>query len=208
MDENDALIEEMMRNAGVADEPGEMNKAQVVHRGDDELEAPMVAMKPKSAGYTYIYDSRTGERSICNNNMLRQHLLKKRDDGSFVFTTKDPKIPLKRGTLKCLLHLDNPNRAHYDDLGLPTCRKANLTSPFQVTRHMQKRHKQEWATLEQERLAKKEQDDRDFQRAMMSGMRPQAEPTAEVEPTIGTLEAPLYVSDKPPKPRKRRAKLE
>ena len=191
----DELIEELMRDAEAAEEPGELKRAQLISKGDDEVPAPMMATELKSAGWVYIYDTLTHERSVCNKNMLKRHLEKKRPDGTFVFTTKVPTVPPKRGTLKCMLHPDNPNRAHYDDLGLPVCLKSNLTSPFQVTRHMQKRHKQEWATLEQERLAKKEQDDRDFQRAMMSGLKPQV---------VGTPEAPLYTSDKPPKEKKTR----
>ena len=183
--DNEALIDEMIRDAGVATEPGELKRLQVISKGDDEVPAPMLATELTSAEWVYLYDTVTRERSVCNRNMLKQHLEKKRKDGTFVFTTKVPKVGPKRGALRCMLHPDNPNRSHYDDLGLPSCPKANLTSPFQVRRHMEKRHKQEWATLEQERVERKEQDDRDFQRAMMSGMRPPVE------------EAPLYVPDKP-----------
>jgi hypothetical protein len=148
----------------------------------------MVTSEMSSAGYVFIYDTETGEQSKCNNNMLRQMLGLQRPNGRPVYTTRPPKEPPKRGTYKCLLHPDGPNRKHYDDLGLPTCRKANLTSPFQVNRHMQKRHPVEWATIESERVSREKQEERDFQRglvAMASGTK-----------TVGTPEAPLYVSDK------------
>ena len=173
-------IEEMLRDADVAAEPGVMSK--VIAKGDDENPTPMTLKGLTSAGWVYIYDTVTHERSVCNKNMVRGAIQKKRPDGSRIFTTVKPSEEPKRGSLKCMLHEDNPNRPHYDDLGLPTCRKSNLTSPFQVRRHMEKRHPQEWATLEQERIERKEQDDRDFQRAMMSGLKPP--------------EAPLYVSKK------------
>ena len=139
-----------------------------------EETAPLTEMSPvkmKSAGYVYIYDTRTNERSICNRNMLVAHLGKKRTDGSLVFTTKKPRIPPKRGTLKCMLHIDNPNRSHYDDLGLPTCPKATLSSPYQVQRHMMKRHKVEFATIKEETDRKEKEDTRKMQEALLKSVK-------------------------------------
>ena len=181
MEDNKKLIEEMINEAEKAAEPGELAKGQVINQGDSDMPAPMVAMKPQSAGYVYVYDTRTRERSLCNRNMLVQILKKKRPDGSTVFTTVKPSIAPKRGSLKCLLHQDNPNRQHYDELGLPVCMKANLTSPYQVRRHMEKRHQMEWKTIEQERIDAERLEDRELQRQL-----------------IGKVAggAPLYVSDK------------
>jgi len=170
-------IEERIRDSESAEEPGTVKVGTVISEGDEELPL-MTAMELKSAGYTYIYDTKTGERSLCNNNMLPQHLRKKRLDESYVFTTAKPKVSPRRGVLKCLLHPDDPNRTHYDELGLPTCRKSNLTSPFQVSRHMQKRHKMEWATIEQEKKDRKEEEEREFRQSLIN------------------RNPPLYVSDK------------
>ena len=177
--ENEKLIEEMVKDAEVAAEPGELKTKQVLHKGDDELPSPMMATEIKSAGYVYIYDTRTGDRSLCNRNMLLQHLKKKRDDGSTVFTTKDPGFRPPQGTLKCLLHKDGLDRKHYDELGLAVCTKDNLKSKYQVIRHMQKRHKMEWETIEQERKDAEKEEDRMFQRQLMSK----------------AIEAPLYVKE-------------
>ena len=141
--ENEGLIEEQMRDAEVAPE------SSVKLDGVEPL-TDMSPTKMQSAGYVYIYDSVTGERSICNRNMLAAHLRKKRPNGSLVFTTRKPLVPPKRGILKCMLHPDAPNRYHYDEMGLATCRKSNITSPYQVLRHMQKRHKMEYATIKEE----------------------------------------------------------
>ncbi len=181
MEDNEKLIEEMIKDAEVAAEPGELAKKQVLHKGDDEVPSPMVTAELKSAGYVYIYDTRTGDRSKCNRNMLMQHLKKTRGDGSIVFTTKNPGIAVKRGTLKCLLHAGDPNRQHYDVLGLPVCPKDNLNSRFQVIRHMQKRHKLEWQTIEQERKDAERQEETAFRRQLMGK-------------AVG--ERTLYVSDK------------
>ena len=146
-------IEEQMRDAEVVGE------SQVIVETDKELGVEMSPTQLKSAGYVYIYDTVTHERSLCNRNVLLHNLQKKRPDGSIVFTTVKPKVGPKRGHLKCMLHPDEPNRYHYDDLGLAVCRKENLTSPYQVKRHMTKRHKDEYAAIkEEEERAEKEKE--------------------------------------------------
>jgi len=158
--ENDALIADMVNRAKEAKEPGTFKVSEVLHRGDGDIPSPMTATQLESAGYVYIYDTETGEVSVTNRNMLMTQLKKKRPDGSRVFTTINPNITPKRGTLKCMLHPDDPNYFHYQELGLPECRKANLVSPYQVKRHMQKRHPAEWATIEEERAEKEKERDR------------------------------------------------
>jgi hypothetical protein len=142
-------IEEQMRDAEAAPE----SEVKL-----DEAE-PLIDMSPvkmQSAGYVYIYDTITRERSICNRNMLAAQLKKKRVDGSFIFTTRKPKVAPKRGTLKCMLHPDE-RKPIYDTWGFAVCMKSNITSPYQVRRHMEKRHKQEWATIKEE-IAQKEKE--------------------------------------------------
>ena len=159
--ENKVLIEEMIKGQA-APEPGESVKDKVVHRGDEEQPAPMTFSQLKSAGYTIIYDIETGEQSITNNNMLAAQLKKMRN-GKRVFTTTKPSSEPKRGTIKCLLHPDDPNREHYNEMGLPQCRKSNLINEFQRTRHMQRKHRDEWAAIEAE---KKERENKAAQQLL------------------------------------------
>ena len=98
----------------------------------------------ESAGYVYVYDTENGERSVVNRNMLESQLQKMRPDDTRYFTTVKPNIEPKRGTLKCLLHSDDPDRGQYDIWGFATCNKSNLISEFQVNRHVQIRHRMEW----------------------------------------------------------------
>jgi len=164
---NDALIEEMMRDAEKAAEPGDIVQDPVVNRGSEDAPFPAVLKDLSSAGYVYVYDTRTAERSIINRNMLRSALRKVRPDGSTVFTIHKPAFEPARGTYKCMLHKDAPNRKHYDEMGFATCPKANLRSPYQVEQHMKHRHKQEYAAIEAERLRNEKQEDRDFQKNLM-----------------------------------------
>lgn len=205
---NEALLQEMLRSAEKAEEPGDTNK--IVRRGDDLDTPPTVVTSIKSAGYSYIYDTLTHERSLVNNNMLPSALKKKRPDGSMVFSTVKPEELVKRGTLKCTLHPDNPNREYYDTLGLPVCLKSNLTSPFQVKRHMQKRHHMEYEALEEERLQAEKDRSIKLQESLIlaaGGKLPQGGQTEsrqphklEIEgstPSPATNEPEVYVADHP-----------
>ncbi len=190
--ENEALIESMVLEAEKVAEPGEVTPGGVIHKGDDDVPSPMVMSKITSAGYATIYNTLTGESSKMNLNMLRRKLRLKRADGSPVFSTNPPKVLPTRGEYKCQLHPDDPNRKHYDGQGFAVCMKSNLNSPYQVRRHMEKKHKDEWKAIEQERTERERQEDRTLQRLLLS------KATEE--------KAPLYVSDKLPKTRKVKAK--
>lgn len=202
--ENEALIEQMMTDAGMVDEPGELAKNPIVHKGDEAIPSPMVG-KISSAGYVKIYDTRTGEESIANRNMLRQLLRVKRDDNSQLFTTIKPPFAPKVGTNKCMLHPDSPNRAHYTEMGLPVCHSAHLSSEFQVERHMQKRHPAEWAAIKHEREQEEKKEERGLRHILLSNAVEKVEASKEKQ-VAETTDAPLYVSPNPAKPGKKRSK--
>lgn len=198
-EEDDKILEAMIKGAEKAPEPGELRKAQVLDDGKGEGSAPMVTKELTSAGYVYIYNTRTGARSRCNRNMLLQHLKKTRPDKSIVFTLTKPDITPKVGKIKCLLHADDPNRKLYDQKGFVTCPKSNLTSPFQRDRHMKKRHKQEWEDIEKDKQDAEKAADKDFQRQMlraMVGNKAENPVTEEMEVVEKELKRELYVSDK------------
>ena len=187
---SNALIEELLRDAELAEEPGDIHENDVVHRPDSVIPTPMITTAMVSAGYIYIYDTVTHEQSITNRNMLVSQLEKKRPDGTRVFTTVRPKEPPKRGTLKCYLHKDQPERAHYDAIGLAVCSKSNLPSQYMVEQHMEHKHRVEWATISAERAAQEKAEDRAFQRALMA--------------RVGTEGASPRAAEKPPTPRRKR----
>jgi len=182
--EREKIIQEMLRDAESkkVELPSELSKEPVIHRGDEEVPAPMVVNKVNTAGYVYVWDSRTYEKIPVLYYMLSQILRQRREDGSYRFTTSDPgKLP-KRGTLKCLLHKDDPNREHYDELGFHVCPKDNIPNPYQVSQHMRKKHPAEWAAIEEERKNRERQEDRELQKMLVT--------------TVANKPAPLYVSDK------------
>lgn len=137
-------IEEQVRDAE------EVVESRISVEADRDLGVEMTPAQLKSAGYVYIYDTKTFDRSVCNRNTLVHHLSKKRPDGSQVFTTLRPTQKPQVGTHKCMLHPEAPGRYQLDKLGLPTCLKSNLANPYQVKRHMEKRHKMEYAAIKEE----------------------------------------------------------
>ena len=154
-------IHEQLRDAEAAQEPGNMQPGVVIGNNEGMT---MTATELRSAGWVYVYNVRTGDRSTVNRNMLEQQLQKKFDDGTFAFSTKKPEgVEPQRGKIKCLLHKDDPNREVYIQMGLPECIKDNLNTNHDLTTHMQKRHRREWASIdgdrqEKEKIQEKERD--------------------------------------------------
>ena len=182
--ERESLIQEMLRDAKKTDLSSSLDKEPVIHRGDAELPAPMVRSKITSAGYVFVYDTRTFQKAPVLYYMLPQILRTRRQDGSYRWTVNDPGKEPRRGQFKCQLHKDNPNRAHYDTLGFRVCPKDNLANPYEVRRHMQLKHKAEWAAIEEARKEQERQDDRKLQQLMVETVAGKTiKPVEEVKKT-------------------------
>ncbi len=182
LSEQDALIADMLRDAKGVELPSELAQNPVIHKGDETLPAPMTVTELKSGKYFYIWESDTGEKVPCLGYMLGQKLRQRLPSGKFRFSTTDPGIRPKRGTIKCMLHVDAPNRADYDVQGFRTCGKQNITNRYQLEQHMKRRHSQEWEAIENARKTKEREEDRELQRLLLGKASGQS--------------APLYVSDK------------
>lgn len=203
--DNESLIQEMLRDAQPAEMPSDLKTNPILHAGDGTLQAPMTVKEISGGGYVWVWDTRTFDRIPILTYMLPSKLRSRRPDGSFRFTTVNPgKLP-NRGTVKCLLHPDAENRTHYDELGFRTCRKGNITNQYQLQQHMKKKHPQEWQALEQERAATERKEDRELQKLLVKGVvgNTQSETLLPKDPLP---EAPLYVSDKEKPVKKIKAK--
>ena len=158
---------ELIEEAEVAPEPGNFDRRQVIHSSSDVFPMEVQLSSLESAGYVYVYDTKTGSRSVVNRNMLETQLSKLRPDGTRCFPTVKPAFEPVKGTLKCLLHKDDPDRGQYDSWGFATCSKSNLISEFQVNRHVQIRHRMEWQTIYEERERQEKEEERNFQRQLL-----------------------------------------
>jgi hypothetical protein len=178
MAENNESVQEMLRDAEVAEEPGNIRRGSVVGSSNGMT---MTATELSSAGWVYVYNVRTGDRSIVNRNMLEQQLQKRFDDGTFAFSTKKPEgVTRVKGKIKCLLHKDDPNRNRYDQMGLPYCIKANINTSHDLTVHMQKRHRREWASIDGERQEKEKIRERERENQLADAIKLLAESNANI----------------------------
>ena len=126
----------------------------------------------ESAGWVTVWDKFTGEPSKVNRNMLAAQLLKVNDDGVRCFTTVKPAIEPWRGSTLCMLHPDSEDRSSYDRMGLPVCKSGNLASDFQMRLHMQHRHKNEWAQLQDIEQQKVDEEERLVRQALIRANTP------------------------------------
>ena len=145
---------------------------EVISKNVDNVPVPIVVNALNSAGYAFMYDTRTGLVPLTNKNMLPTQLKKLRPDGSRVFSLRrTPGLERHRGTMTCMLHKDNPERTTYDGLGLPVCPKSNLTNPMMVRSHMEHKHQMEWKIIRYEMEQKEKEADRQFQRELMKRVK-------------------------------------
>jgi len=172
-DADDAVIlEEMLTQAKSSNDPSLTKQGEVLSKGTSTL-SPTVIREIKGNEYVILWDMQTGEATPVHRNHLPTQLKKKipagePNAGERAFTSSKPNFEPRRGTYKCLLHPDSEDRKHYDELGLPVCRKSNLISPMQVELHMKHRHNQSWLTIEKERLDKEKKEEREFQRSLIT----------------------------------------
>jgi len=126
----------------------------------------------ESAGWVTVWDKFTGEPSKVNRNMLAAQLLKVNDEGVRCFTTVKPAIEPWRGSTLCMLHPDSEDRSAYNRMGLPVCKSGNLASDFQMRLHMQHRHKNEWAQIQDIEQQKVDEEERLVRQALIRANTP------------------------------------
>ena len=170
MTTDNKAVEELIAEAEAAPEPGIFDRRRVIHSMSDEFPIDVTVASLESSGYVYIYNTETADRSITSQDRLPQKLQQLRPNGMRWFTTVKPNFDPPRGTLKCLLHSDNPDRRLYDSWGFAVCTKANLRTEFQVSRHVQIRHRMEWQSITAERERIERDEERAFQRQLLESI--------------------------------------
>ena len=154
-----------------AQEPGDelSRPGAIVDDGSDPARPFAAAVHSvDSAGYITIYDRRTGQPSTVNRNNIGDTLRKTRcvnrcrgkqcaHPRELVFQHQDPGFRPKEGTWKCRLHPEDSEREKWDEYGLEVCDKGNLQNRFHLQRHMQRKHKDEWAMISSEEWDAEEQ---------------------------------------------------
>ena len=158
------IIEEMIRAAETAPEPGE--RPGTVIPGA----TPMVVDSITSAGYVRMWDMKTGRESYTNRNMIETQAKKRDKDGNPKWTFRDPGFRPPSGTMPCMLNDAHPRRSEFDALGLPDCPKVTLFDEYQVTRHMRHKHRAEMSMIEERDEEAQRKTDRELQRATLQAV--------------------------------------
>ena len=99
-----------------------------------------------------IYRSDTGEPVPVPEYMVKNVMGNRLKNGQFAFVSKKEDAPEYRpGTVKCFLHPESPEREDLVELGLAgaSCSAGNLANLHSKRVHGQRRHKQEWAALQE-----------------------------------------------------------
>tara|TARA_Y100000310_G_scaffold3792_1_gene4664 strand:+ start:8411 stop:9238 length:828 start_codon:yes stop_codon:yes gene_type:complete len=220
---DDDSIEERLRDALEAPEPyaegetpGKMvqtSSPAVAPGGDPAVPGGGSAGTPavggfaieteEGSGWRWAWNTRTHERSRFLTYMLAKKLEEKFEGSNeYVWTTRQPKdadgnvLYPRRGDNLCILHERHPEREYHASLGLPTCRKSNLASPYDARMHAQHRHRQEWGVIEEERTRAREDLDRRAQEAtialaqgrVMEGVVPAVTMNESPEPEVTVSE--------------------
>lgn len=182
-------------------EPGDFQRGDYIRRPQAETpDAPelpgMVVSDMESAGYSYLYDTVTREPSLVNNNMILSQLKVTRTDGTLVFTLIKPAQGPWRGSFKCFLHAGQPDRAKYDAMGFPVCKKSTMPNQYQANNHARNRHRDEWRAVEADRETRERQEDRAVQQTMIKAIAAQAGGVSAVSDAPLVSAAPV-VSEAP-----------
>ena len=168
--EDEMRPEELALLAQDAISPG--MEDDLVQMPSKETPGGITIKEMESAGWVTVWDKFTGEPSKVNRNMLAAQLLKVNDDGLRCFTTVKPAIKPWRGSTPCMLHPDSEDRSAYDRMGLPVCKSGNLASEFQMRLHMEHRHKNEWAQLQDIEQQKVDEEERLVRQALIRANTP------------------------------------
>jgi len=166
-------IDLLQQAASQGEEPGETQTGHWVQKASGnpdvlgDYKPPIIITDLESAGWEILYDTETREPSLCNGNAVNAQLQVKRANGLPVFTRVVPQEGPWRGNIKCFLHADQPERAKYNAMGFPQCRKATLPNTYQATLHAEHKHRAEWAAIKTDREENERQEERSMQRALL-----------------------------------------
>jgi len=169
-------------------------------------------------GYVKVWDNRTGVMSYQPKWLLWQTFqLKRPEDGSFIFTDRDPGIPQNYGLdLVCLLHPESPDYSMLKDMGFKPCYKKHTPTRSALDMHMQKTHKRAYAAMKDHMEQKRRDEDRELQmetiRSNQELIRAMAGSVTKTLPEDVAPqtdpETPLYISNKPKRGRPRRKRVQ
>ena len=103
-----------------------------------------------------VYQTINGAQVMIPADAVQAALMLPRDDGELAFSLEPVPMP-ERVKIQCLLHPDHRDRALYATLGMRTCPVYDNGSQYDLERHMEMFHSDEWKTIQRYRADQREQ---------------------------------------------------
>jgi hypothetical protein len=160
--EIDALFEEADALSLVDEVADEVTKVDLGEGPEGAGTMTVRTRAPK--GYHPLYDYVSGRPVNVALRLIPQALRRRDRQTGAPLYSKEPTKPYVSGSVPCLLHPAHPEREYYDQIGLDgkVCTHM-LRSKLDQRRHMQIRHKDEWALVQ----AEEERETRELQVALL-----------------------------------------
>lgn len=157
-------------NQLLLEQEGGVLPTSFLHEGEDitrpsqELPVGLRVTDLNFKGYRKVWDTKTGAMSLQPRWLLWQTARKHHDDGTPMFTLKDPKIPQDHGEdLFCPLNPKAPESERFSGMGFKPCKKQHIPHEAGRMSHVQHSHKRAWEAMKQRREDNLRQEDRALQ---------------------------------------------
>jgi len=168
----------------------------VLHHETADLPVEMHIVEQRGGKYYQMWHAEDGTERLIHVNLMNGVLKMRFNErhepllhgrrGGRIFVFDRPTHRPREMVNFCRLHPNDPDRSDWDLMGLPVCKKP-LANPYEVDRHMQKKHSTAWGTIERERTKLERDEDRKAQHVMMQAIGRTAAPTP---PTESLVEVP------------------
>lgn len=170
-------VDELVERARIAQESADLRAGSSAGGILNKAAGEMVQDISDPTSLVPIYHRITGEQRLVpawtldptsKNNLL----LRKDADGKPTFVGKAAQAAAKwqPGKVPCLLSEKNPDRQKYIDMGLGighNCPAHSLASVYDQKEHMKRRHRHEWAMIEEAEVKIREDEEREWRRVQM-----------------------------------------
>ena len=146
-----------------------------------DIEPPGQAGKTRPVKYLTLYMTAPPYKAISvKETMVPSTLGKRHKDkarpaliGQPVFS-RTPVHEVEQGHSMCLLHPERPERPLYQSMGLPPCMTSSFASEYEVERHMQTKHKNEWKAIQALTEKGEKAEAKTIQQATLEAMQAQS----------------------------------
>lgn len=142
------MTEMAQRIAAMQPDWSNAEKETIAQPQRDTGNTPM-EMQTTPASIVKVWHRPTGQPRRILRDLLH-HISDAVDhEGNPIFSFEPVELPSLVGGQICRLHPDHANRKLWNQMGLPTCSKADLDNDYQVRNHMERTHKTAWQAIQQ-----------------------------------------------------------